>query len=149
MSTKSREVAIKNAAEYRALASLCRQIAAYNPDKSWHLLGQAEWWELASRFQECTQIVRFTPLSHRQLVMQVPQERELPLAPTAPARELNRAQSRAAPAVDRKLKKKPRIFAGLFHNHSRQVKILRPSLRLFPIASLRGRKTASRVSTSH
>jgi hypothetical protein len=50
---------MKNAAEYRALASLCRQTAAYNPDKSWHLFGQAERWEhlaeqeLASHFQEC------------------------------------------------------------------------------------------------
>lgn len=56
---KSREVAMKNAAHYRALASLCRQTAAYNSDKSWHLLGQAERWEhlaeaeLASHFQEC------------------------------------------------------------------------------------------------
>src|ERR1700712_1945685 len=59
LSIKSREVAMKNAAQYRALASLCRQTAAYNPDKSWHLLGQAERWEhlaeaeLASHFQEC------------------------------------------------------------------------------------------------
>ena len=50
---------MKNAAQYRALASLCRQTAAYNPDKSWHLLGQAERWEhlaeaeLASHFKEC------------------------------------------------------------------------------------------------
>ena len=59
MSIKSREVAMKNAAQYRALASLCRQTAAYNPDKSWYLLGQAERWEhlaeeeLASYFKEC------------------------------------------------------------------------------------------------
>jgi hypothetical protein len=59
LSTESREVAMKNVAEYRALASLCRQTAAYNPDKSWHLLGQAERWEhlaeqeLASHFKEC------------------------------------------------------------------------------------------------
>ncbi len=50
---------MKNAAHYRALASLCRQTAAYNPEKSWHLLGQAERWEhlaeaeLATHFQEC------------------------------------------------------------------------------------------------
>ena len=59
LSIKSREVAMKNAAQYRALASLCRQSAAYNSDKSWHLLGQAERWEhlaeqeLASHFKEC------------------------------------------------------------------------------------------------
>ena len=56
---KSGEVAMKNAAHYRALASLCRQSAVYNPDKSWRLLGQAERWEhlaqeeLASHFVEC------------------------------------------------------------------------------------------------
>jgi hypothetical protein len=50
---------MKNASHYRALASLCRQQAAYNPSKSWHLLGQAERWEhlaeqeLASHFKEC------------------------------------------------------------------------------------------------
>jgi hypothetical protein len=50
---------MKNAAQYRALASLCRQTAAYHPDKSWNLLGQAERWEhlaeveLAFHFKEC------------------------------------------------------------------------------------------------
>lgn len=50
---------MKNAGQYRALASLCRQAATYNPDKSWKLLGQAERWEhlaeaeLASHFIEC------------------------------------------------------------------------------------------------
>jgi hypothetical protein len=48
-----------NASRYRALASLCRQQAAYNPAQSWHLLGQAERWEhlaeeeLASHFKDC------------------------------------------------------------------------------------------------
>jgi hypothetical protein len=36
---------MKKASHYRAMASLCRQQAAYNPDKSWQLLGQAERWE--------------------------------------------------------------------------------------------------------
>jgi hypothetical protein len=50
---------MKNAAQYRALASLCRQQAAHNPLQNWELLGQAEWWEhlaeqeLASHFKEC------------------------------------------------------------------------------------------------
>jgi hypothetical protein len=50
---------MKNASHYRALASLCRQQAAYNPLQSWHLLGEAERWEhlavqeLASHFKEC------------------------------------------------------------------------------------------------
>jgi hypothetical protein len=54
-----REVAMKNASHYRALASLCRQQAAYRPDQSWQLLGQAERWEhlaateLADHFNEC------------------------------------------------------------------------------------------------
>jgi hypothetical protein len=56
---KTKEVGMKNASYYRALASLYRQQAAYNPSKSWHLLGQAERWEhlaeqeLASHFKEC------------------------------------------------------------------------------------------------
>jgi hypothetical protein len=50
---------MKNASQYRASASLCRQAAAYSPDKRWELLAQAERWEhlaameLASHFQEC------------------------------------------------------------------------------------------------
>jgi hypothetical protein len=36
---------MKNASQYRALASLCRQQAAYTPHLSWQLLGQAERWE--------------------------------------------------------------------------------------------------------
>jgi len=50
---------MKSVAEYRAMASLCRQAAAYNPDRSWQLLGQAERWEhlaeaeLACHFKKC------------------------------------------------------------------------------------------------
>ena len=29
----------------RAMASLCRQCAAYHPDRSWQLLAEAEYWE--------------------------------------------------------------------------------------------------------
>jgi hypothetical protein len=29
----------------RAMASLCRQSAAYHPDRSWKLLAEAEYWE--------------------------------------------------------------------------------------------------------
>jgi hypothetical protein len=45
---------------YRALGSLCRQQAAYNPDQSWYLLGQAERWEhmaeeeLVAHFKACS-----------------------------------------------------------------------------------------------
>ncbi|MBR0714008.1 hypothetical protein [Bradyrhizobium liaoningense] len=44
----------------RAQASLCRQSAAYHPDRSWKLLAEAEFWEhladavLAEHFKECT-----------------------------------------------------------------------------------------------
>jgi hypothetical protein len=59
LNDKPREVTMKNASQYRALASLCRQQAAYRPALKWHLLGQAERWEhlaaqeLASHFEEC------------------------------------------------------------------------------------------------
>jgi hypothetical protein len=59
LSIKFREVGMKNASHYRALASLYRQQAAYNPAQKWNLLGQAERWEhlavqeLASHFEEC------------------------------------------------------------------------------------------------
>ncbi|MCK1739599.1 hypothetical protein IVA80_01595 [Bradyrhizobium sp. 139] len=29
----------------RAMASLCRQSAAYHPERSWNLLAEAEYWE--------------------------------------------------------------------------------------------------------
>lgn len=44
----------------RAMASLCRQTAAYHPDRSWRLLSEAEYWEhladgvLLELFAECT-----------------------------------------------------------------------------------------------
>ena len=34
-----------NVIRYRAMASLYRQHAAYNPNESWNLLAQAEHWE--------------------------------------------------------------------------------------------------------
>jgi hypothetical protein len=36
---------MKNASQYRALALLCRQQAAYNPLQNWELLAQAEHYE--------------------------------------------------------------------------------------------------------
>jgi hypothetical protein len=48
-----------NASRFRALASLCRQQAAYDSSNSWHLLGEAERWEhlagqeLAPHVSEC------------------------------------------------------------------------------------------------
>ena len=44
---------------FRAMGSLCRQQAAYNPAQSWKLLAEAEYWEhmaaveTASHFEEC------------------------------------------------------------------------------------------------
>jgi hypothetical protein len=59
LNTKSNEAAMKNVVRYRAMASLCRQHAAYNPNDGWKLLSQAEHWEhlaaveMSSRFEEC------------------------------------------------------------------------------------------------
>lgn len=45
---------------FRAMASLCRQTAAYHPDRSWKLLAEAEFWEhaadvaLLEHYRECT-----------------------------------------------------------------------------------------------
>jgi hypothetical protein len=44
----------------RAMASLCRQNAAYHADRKWKLLAEAEYWEhvasevLREHFAECT-----------------------------------------------------------------------------------------------
>lgn len=44
----------------RAMASLCRQTAAYHPDRKWKLHAEAEYWEhlasdvLREHFAECT-----------------------------------------------------------------------------------------------
>ena len=50
---------MKNVSRYRALGSLCRQQAAYNPRLSWDLLARAEHYEyladreMSSYFEEC------------------------------------------------------------------------------------------------
>ncbi len=36
---------MNNVSRYRAMSSLCRQHAAYNPSQSWQLLADAERWE--------------------------------------------------------------------------------------------------------
>jgi hypothetical protein len=41
----AREGLMENVRRYRALASLCRQQAAYRPLQNWQLLGQAEHFE--------------------------------------------------------------------------------------------------------
>ena len=41
----SGEAVMENVRRYRAIASLYRQTAAYRPDQSWSLLGQAGEWE--------------------------------------------------------------------------------------------------------
>jgi hypothetical protein len=50
---------MKNVRRFRAMGSLCRQQAAYNPAQSWRLLAEAEYWEhlaqaeMSSHFNEC------------------------------------------------------------------------------------------------
>jgi hypothetical protein len=50
---------MKNVQHYRAMGSLCRQHAAYNPDQGWQLLAKAAQWEhlaeveMSSHFEEC------------------------------------------------------------------------------------------------
>ena len=50
---------MKNVRRLRAMGSLCRQQAAYNPSQSWKLLAEAEYWEhmaaveTDSHFEEC------------------------------------------------------------------------------------------------
>ncbi len=56
---RKREILMENVRRYRALASLCRQQAAYRPLQSWDLLGQAEHFEhlaeaeLKAHFEAC------------------------------------------------------------------------------------------------
>jgi hypothetical protein len=50
---------MRKARRLRAMGSLCRQQAAYNPAQSWKLLAEAEYWEhmaaaeMSSHFEEC------------------------------------------------------------------------------------------------
>ncbi len=50
---------MKNVRRLRAMGSLCRQQAAYNPAQKWKLLAEAEYWEhlaeveMSSHFKEC------------------------------------------------------------------------------------------------
>jgi hypothetical protein len=59
VSIKSREVNVKNVSRYRAMGSLHRQCAVFDPLNSWKHLGEAERWEhlaeaeIASHFKEC------------------------------------------------------------------------------------------------
>jgi hypothetical protein len=40
-----REIAMQNVQRYRAMGSLCRQRAVFDPQNSWKHLGDAERWE--------------------------------------------------------------------------------------------------------
>jgi hypothetical protein len=50
---------MKKVRRLRAMGSLCRQQAAYNPAQKWKLLAEAEYWEhlaeveMSSYFEEC------------------------------------------------------------------------------------------------
>jgi hypothetical protein len=46
----------RSAEEYRAIALLCRQQAACDPDKSWQLLGEAERWEYLAAEQSASDL---------------------------------------------------------------------------------------------
>jgi hypothetical protein len=46
----------RSAEEYRAMALLCRQQAACDPDKSWQLLGEAERWEYLAEEQSAADL---------------------------------------------------------------------------------------------
>jgi hypothetical protein len=54
-----KEIAMKSVQHYRAMASICRQRAVFDPQHSWKHLGDAERWEhlahaeIADRFEEC------------------------------------------------------------------------------------------------
>jgi hypothetical protein len=54
-----RETAMKSVQRYRAMASICRQRAVFDPQHSWKHLGDAERWEhlahaeIADRFEQC------------------------------------------------------------------------------------------------
>ena len=56
---KCREIPMKSVQHYRAMASICRQRAVFDPQHSWKHLGDAERWEhlahaeIADRFEEC------------------------------------------------------------------------------------------------
>jgi hypothetical protein len=56
---RCRETAMKSVQRYRAMASICRQRAVFDPQHSWKHLGDAERWEhlahaeIAHRFEEC------------------------------------------------------------------------------------------------
>ena len=56
---KCRETAMKSVQHYRAMASICRQRAVFDPQHSWKHLGDAErsehmaHAEIADRFEEC------------------------------------------------------------------------------------------------
>jgi hypothetical protein len=43
--SRGREIAMKNVQRYRAMGSLCRQRAVFDPQNSWKHLGDAERWE--------------------------------------------------------------------------------------------------------
>jgi len=56
---EAREVAMRDVRSYRALGSLRRQRAVFDPDNSWKWLSEAERWEhmadaeIDARYQEC------------------------------------------------------------------------------------------------
>jgi hypothetical protein len=68
----------------RAMASLCRQSAAHNPDRSWNLLAEAEYWEhlasaaLIENVKECA--VSLSDLTQPQSTAVTRDDRRWPVA---------------------------------------------------------------------
>jgi hypothetical protein len=60
---KCREITMKSVQHSRAMASICRQRAVFDPQHSWKHLGDAERWEhlahaeIADHFEECNAAV--------------------------------------------------------------------------------------------
>ena len=58
---------MKSVQRYRAMASICRQRAVFDPQHSWKHLGDAERWEhlahaeIADRFEECNAALGVPP----------------------------------------------------------------------------------------
>lgn len=57
--SSNRELAMKNIRSYRAMGSICRQRAVFDPQNCWKHLGDAERWEqlaaaeISDHFKEC------------------------------------------------------------------------------------------------
>jgi hypothetical protein len=87
------ERGLESAEAYRATALLCRQQAAYDPDNSWRLLGEAERWEyLAEQILASRQKNRTAEGSKSAI------ETGMPNVPPSRSNTMAGARSRALPS---------------------------------------------------